>query len=341
MTQAYFLASRLMREPGVIVGPIAKVLGILINILFNVVYNFTDTNSLGITIILFTVFVRLLMIPIAYNQQKSMFIMRKIQPEIQKIQDKYKGMLNDPEIQRKMSMETQRVYREHNYNMFSGCLPLLIQMPIFFGLYYIMQHPFVYIDTINSIYSSVSDGIISCISSGNKEALDLFNTVCTALGIDKGTEVDTNLFNYILNAIDVSQVKQFVSFVGDADVTKMYNEKMAIESFLGLNLTETVGFALNRKLILPILSGFTTWLSSWLMSRKNTSADPNMQSQQKVMNITMPLIMAWFTTSVPAGLGVYWITGNVVMVIQQLILTKHFEAKEAAESETNKKSNKQ
>ncbi len=340
MSQTYFLASRLMREPGVIVGPIAKVLGILINILFNVVYGITDANSLGITIILFTVFVRLLMIPIAYNQQKSMFVMRKIQPEIQKIQDKYKGMLNDPEVQRKMSMETQRVYRENNYNMFSGCLPLIIQMPIFFGLYYIMQHPFVYINTINTIYSTVSDGIIGCINSGNKDALDLFNTVCTTLGIDKGTEIDSNLFNYILNAIDAAQVKQFVSYVGSSEVTKMYNEKTVIESFLGLNLTETVGFALNRKLILPILSGFTTWLSSWLMSRKNVSTDPNVQSQQKVMNITMPLIMAWFTTSVPAGLGVYWITGNVFMVIQQLILTKHFEAKEAAEPAGNKKKDK-
>ena len=318
----------MMREPGVIVGPIAKLLGIVINLLFNVVYGITKADSLGITIILFTVFVRLLMIPIAYNQQKSMFVMRKIQPEIQKIQDKYKGMLGDPEIQRKMSMETQRVYRENNYNMFSGCLPLIIQMPIFFGLYYVMQHPFVYIDTINNIYSTVSDGIIGCISGGNKEALALFNTVCTSLGIDKGTEVDTSMFNYILNAIDPTQVKQFVGLVGDPTVTNMYEEKTVIESFLGLNLTETVGFAMNRKLILPILSGVTTWLSSWLMSRKNVTTDPAMKNQQKVMNITMPLVMAWFTTNVPAGLGVYWITGNVFMVIQQLILTKHFEKKE-------------
>ncbi len=335
MTFNLFLASRLMREPGRIVGPISKVLGIVINLLYNVVYGITQTNSLGITIILFTVFVRLLMIPIAYNQQKSMFVMRKIQPEIQKIQDKYKGMMNDPEIQRKMTMETQRVYRENNYNMFSGCLPLLIQMPIFFGLYYVMQHPFVYIDKINDIYSVVSQGIIDCISSGNSEALGLFNTVCASLGIEKGTDVDVSMFNYILNAIDPAQVKQFVGLVGDANVTAMYEEKTVIESFLGLNLTETVGFALNRKLILPILSGVTTWLSSWLMSRKNVSTDPNIQSQQKVMNITMPLIMAWFTTSVPAGLGVYWITGNVFMVIQQLILTKHFENKELKQEERN------
>ena len=340
MTTNLYLASSLMREPGVIVGPIAKLLGLIVNVLFNVVYGFTQANSLGITIILFTVFVRLLMIPIAYNQQKSMFVMRKIQPEIQKIQDKYKGMLNDPDVQRRMSMETQRVYRDHNYNMFSGCLPLLIQMPIFFGLYYVMRHPFAYIETINTIYNSLSDGILGCIQSGNKQALELFTTVCTKLRIDEGTEVTTSMFNYILNAVEPEDVKSFVSYVGSADISSLYEQKTVIESFLGLNLTETPTLALSKNLILPILSGFTTWLSSWLMSRKNQPTDPAMKSQQNIMNITMPLLMAWFTTSVPAGLGVYWITGNIFMIFQQLILNKHFELKEARESANGKEGKK-
>lgn len=329
-----------MREPGIIVGPIAKILGLVINVLFNVVYGITQANSLGITIILFTVFVRLLMIPIAYKQQESMFVMRKMQPEIQKIQEKYKGMLNDPEIQRKMTMEQQRVYRDHNYNMFGGCLPIIIQMPIFFGLYYVMRHPFVYIETINTIYSSFSDKIIDCITSGNADALALFNQVCTTLGIENGTDVTTSMFNYIINAIEPEQVKQFVAYVGDGTTQSLYEQKTVIESFLGLNLTETPGFALNRKLVLPVLSGLTTWLSSWLMSRKNTTTDPQMQSQQKIMNITMPLIMAWFTTSVPAGLGVYWVTGNIFMIFQQLILTKHFELKDASNDAGGKEGKK-
>ncbi|MBQ6555830.1 MAG: YidC/Oxa1 family membrane protein insertase [Firmicutes bacterium] len=340
MTTNFYLASSLMREPGVIVGPIAKFLGLIVNVLFNWVYSFTQANSLGITIIIFTVFVRLLMIPIAYNQQKSMFIMRKIQPEIQKIQDKYKGMLNDPDVQRRMSMETQRVYRDHNYNMFSGCLPLLIQMPIFFGLYYVMRHPFAYIETINTIYSSISDGILGSIQSGNDHALDLFTTVCTRLRIDEGTEVTTSMFNYILNAIEPEEVKNFVSYVGNSDISSLYEQKTVIESFLGLNLTETPTLALSKNLILPILSGFTTWLSSWLMSRKNQPTDPAMKSQQNIMNITMPLLMAWFTTSVPAGLGVYWITGNIFMIFQQLILNKHFELKEARENANGKEGQK-
>lgn len=340
MAANILLASRLMREPGIIVGPIAKLLGLVINVLFNVVYGFTQENSLGITIILFTIFVRLLMIPIAYKQQESMFVMRKIQPQIQKVQDKYKGMMNDPEIQRKMSMETQRIYRENNYNMFSGCLPLIIQMPIFFGLYYVMRHPFLYIDTINTIYEGLSDKIMDSINAGGKDIVALFTQICTELKMEPG-EIKLSEFKYILNAIDPEQVKKFVDLTGSGSVESLYNQKTVIEGFLGLNLTETVGFAFNRKLILPVLSGFTTWLQTWLMSRKNTPADPTMQSQQKVMNITMPLIMAWFTTSVPAGLGVYWVTGNVFMIIQQWILTKHFEKKESlqegSKSEVRKK----
>ncbi len=341
MVTNFYLASSIMREPGIIVGPIAKILGLVVNVLFNVVYGITQTNSLGITIILFTIFVRLLMIPIAYKQQESMFVMRKMQPEIQKLQEKYKGMLNDPEVQRKLTMEQQRIYRDHNYNMFGGCLPLLIQMPIFFGLYHVMRHPFVYIDTINTIYSQFSDSIIDCITSGNADALALFNQVCTLLHIDKGTDVDTSMFNFIINAIEPDQVKQFVSYVGSSKATDLYEQKTVIEGFLGLNLTETVGLSLDRKLILPILSGFTTWFSSWIMSRKvEKTMDPQMRTQQRVMNITMPLIMAWFTTSVPAGLGVYWITGNIFMIFQQLILTKHFELKEAAENSDRKEGKK-
>lgn len=328
-----------MKEPGVIVGPIAWVLGKIINVLFNIVYGITQTNSLGITIILFTIFVRLLMIPIAYKQQKSMFVMRKIQPEIQKIQDKYKGMMNDPEIQRKMSMETQRVYRENDYNMFGGCLPLIIQMPIFFGLYYIMQHPFQYIDTINGIYTTFSEAFIDGVAAGGAGSpiVKIFNEICTSVGIEQGTDVTITLCNSILNVITPEQVKTIVETLNKADLNAVYQQKNIIETFLGLNLTETVGFALNAKLILPVLSGLTTWLSSWMMSRKNQPTDPAMKSQQRIMNITMPLIMAWFTTNVPAGLGVYWVTGNIVMVVQQLILTKHFEKIEQAENNNVKK----
>ena len=146
------LAGRnVLKDPGIIVGPIAFILGAIINVIFNLVYNVLGihTNSLGISIIILTVFVRLLMTPIAYHQQKSMFKMQALQPEMKKIQEKYKGAMSDPELQRKMNMEMQKLYADNNYNQLAGCLPMLIQLPIFLGLYHVMQNPFKYIDIIN------------------------------------------------------------------------------------------------------------------------------------------------------------------------------------------------
>ena len=143
-----FLTNVIPDEPGFIVGPISWVLGVILNFVFNVVYFITENFSLGITIIVVTIIARVLMLPLSFKQQKSMVVMRKIQPEIKKIQDKYKDDMADPEVKRKMNTEMQKLYSQNNYNPLSGCLPLLIQLPIFIALYYIMQNSYAFIDTI-------------------------------------------------------------------------------------------------------------------------------------------------------------------------------------------------
>lgn len=326
----------LMKEPGIIVGPIAWILGKIVNVFFNLIYNMeaTHASALGITIIVFTVFVRLLMLPIAYNQQKSMYQTRKIQPQINKIREKYKNMMDDPEVQKKVSMETQKIYSENNVNPLAGCLPLLIQMPIFFGLYYIMRHPFAYIDVLNNIYTAFSEAFLDAAKS-DSSIMELFKEFCVYANIKAGTNVDVDTFSRILNVLSVDQVKQITESVTSVDLSSLYEQKMVIETFCGINLTEIIGLSFSPKLLLPIASGATTYLSSWLMSRKNVVTDPAMRTQQKMMNITMPLVMAWFTASVPAGIGVYWITGNIVQVIQQIILNAHFDKKEKLEKKEN------
>ena len=331
-----FLArtSLVMKDPGVITGPIAWVLGKIVNFFFIFVYNhITVVNSLGISIIFLTIFARCLMIPIAFKQQKSMFVMQKIQPEIQKIQAKYKGKMEDPEVQKKMNMEMQRLYTKHNYSPLSGCLPLLIQMPIFFGLYYIMQHPFLYIDIINGLYTDFSTHVLNFAqgAGSSSEIMRLINEFGAGAGLEAGTNITVDVFSRLLNVLNPAQVKQLVDVVGSSDLMEICTEKQAIETFLGISLTETVGFALNIKLIIPILSAFTTWLSSWMMTRKNKTMDPQMQSQQKVMNIVMPLMMAWITTGLPGGVGLYWIVSNVFQVVQQAVISRHFERKKERE----------
>jgi YidC/Oxa1 family membrane protein insertase len=328
----------ILKDPGVITGPIAWVLGEVLNFFFNIVHNFTETNSLGISIILLTIFARCLIIPIAYRQQKSMFVMQKLQPELKKIQDKYKDRMSDPDIQKKVQMETQKLYSEHNYSPLSGCLPLLIQMPIFFGLYYVMRHPFLYIDFLTNVYNDFSTQVLAFAakSGADSKIMSLINEFGTGAGLTPGLDITVEIFSKLMNALNPSQIKQLADAVGTADVQSLVVQKETIETFMGISLTETVGFALNKKLIVPILSAATTWFSSWMMTRKNVTTDPQMKSQQRTMNIIMPIMMAWITTGLPGGVGLYWVVSNIFQICQQAIISRHFEHKRQQEEENNK-----
>ncbi len=316
-----------MKEPGVIVGPIAWIIGKVINVIFNLVHGIIgDVNSLGITIIFLTILIRLLMTPIAFKQQKSMIKMQALQPQIKKIQDKYKGSMGDPEIQRKMNMEMQKVYSDNNYNQFSGCLPLLIQLPIFMGLYFVMQNPFKYVDYISQVYNGIADIVLNAVN-GNSTLYDLIVGFARDSGVTAGTEVNTDIFSRILNVLTPENIASIKDALNSREFDELLIQKQNIEYFLGLNLREVVGLSLSPKLIIPILSGGTTYISTRIMQSKNTAvnADPMVQQQQKIMNITMPLMMAWITTSLPGGIGVYWITSNICQMVQQLFINNYFK----------------
>lgn len=326
------VARDIMDEPWILTSIIAKVLGFFINIFFYVIYDVIGIEycSLGLAIICLTVFARFLMTPIAYKQQKSMYKMQLLQPELKKIQEKYADAKNDPELQRKMSMETQKLYSENNVNPLGGCLPLLIQLPIFFGLYYVMQNPFLYISEIGEIYDKMSQFILDA-AGANQAIVTMITDFGAALKVPAGTNYTVEILSRLINCLTPDEVNGIKEAVNSADFGALLETKTNIETFLGINLTETIGYQLTPKLIIPVLSGVTTFLSSWLMSRKNKNTDPAMKTQQRVMNITMPLMMAWITISLPAGIGLYWITSNVYQLIQQIILNKHFTNKSDSE----------
>lgn len=320
------VSRNVMKDPGIIVGPIAWILGHVINFFFNIIYSLgIHANSLGISIILLTIFTRCLMIPLSYKQQKSMFKMQALSPELKKIQEKYKGATSDPELQRKMQMETQKLYSENNVSPFSGCLPMLIQLPIFFGLYHVMQNPFKYIDVINDVYTQLSTMVLTAAQT-NTTVLDLVREFGQNANIPGNIGIDASIFNRIINILGPEEMSQLKEAIPTEAFKNICANKDAVDMFLGLNLTETVGlWPITPKTIIPVLSGVTTFLSSWLMTKKNVPTDPAMKSQQRIMNITMPLMMMWITSSLPGGIGIYWITSNVFQLCQQFFLNRHFE----------------
>lgn len=332
------------KDPGFIVGPISKLLGWLLNLVFNVVYTISPNNALGFSIIALTVLVRCCMIPLAFKQQKSMFIMQKIQPDIKKIQDKYKERASsDPEIQKKMNMEMQKLYSKHGYNPFSGCLPMIIQLPIFIALYYILQNPYQFIESLKNMYTELGYAIINAKSFGSYESFSDFISSVPDIGamipksmgdiiIDGSEEGMANL-GKLMSKFSESQW-DFIRGVVPS-IEELYQNKFNAEYFYGINLTERVGLSF-PKVLIPIASGVTTFFSGWLMTRRNKAADAAMASQQRVMNIAMPLFMAYITSTIPGGVGVYWITSNLFQICQQIFINKHYEKKMSKEKEASK-----
>jgi len=152
-------ARQVQADPGFIVGPIAAFFGFILDLMFRLVYSITPNNSLGFAIILLTIIAMAIMLPLGIKSQKSMTKMQQLGPEVDKIKAKYGGKPTDPEIKRKMDGEIQALYSKNKVNPLGGCLPMLIQMPLFFALLYIMQQSFLYIGTLNELYYSLAEAV--------------------------------------------------------------------------------------------------------------------------------------------------------------------------------------
>lgn len=217
--------------------------------LLKLVFDFV--GSYGYSIIIFTIITKILLLPINIKQVESTKRMNEINPKMKEIQEKYK---NDKE---KMNQKLMELYKEHNYNPAAGCLPALIQMPILFALYYVVQNPVKYVFYDPKVFESIS--------------------------------------------------KSFW-WITDLGKTEMASTIIRIGGF-GLPL-------------LAILSAATTYFQMKMISPQKGKVD---QSQQMMTNI-MPIMFGWITLSVPAGLAIYWIVGNVFTIIQQYFMMRPLAA---------------
>ena len=201
--------------------------------LLNILYNFSSAVGLpnyGVAIIILTILIKTLIYPLTYKQMVSMRKTVDLQPKIKAIQAKYK---NNKE---KANAAVMELYKEHKVNPMGGCLPIVVQLPIFWALYSTLLH-------------------------------------------------------------------------------FQYGSNPAAYSFLFFDLTKTYGFAPSYHLILPLFAAATTYLQTKVTS-PNASTDPT----QKTMLYIMPVFFAYISATVPSGLALYWVTMNVVSILQQLYI---------------------
>ena len=347
-------------EPGRIVGPIATIFGYIIDIIFSIVHTITLNHSLGISIIILTIIVRFLMLPMGIKQQQSMLKMQKLNPELKKIKAKY-GNSKDPEIVKKMNTEQQALYAKNKVNPLSGCLPLLITMPLFLGLIPVMRESYRYVTPLRDTYSEISSSIMQITDGGrdqlfytnyfapladvvipdrmkNDGTLSMDNEDDMSRVISKFNNDDWHVFLYespvnfpqdeyplaaspIIQSRTRDQLPPINTMPQYAAIRENLDKKNAIEHFIGLPLNYSTGWRL-PSIIIPILVGITTFSSSWVSSKMSANADEKQKSQQKIMMYVMPALMTFMTVNLPGGVGIYWTASSMFQTGQQIFLNR-------------------
>ena len=275
---------------------------------------YTLTDSYGISLILFTLVIKLILLPFQMKSKKSMVRMSRMSGKMQEIQKKYANN------QLKMQEEMQKFYQEEGFNPMSGCLWSFIPLPILMALYYIIREPIVYF-----------------MNFGGREA-----------GLEVLTKAQTLIENagIALNAsagyeqIAISNIinSQFPEFIAENPgwINIDYH-------FLGINLIQTpwsevgslstgITWGVMGLILIPFISGIFSFLLS-KVSMKQSAQNAASNRSMKMMIWMMPLMSVYIAFIVPAALGVYWAAQSAFSIIQELVLSKFYTNKLQAEED--------
>lgn len=296
-----------------ILSPIAYVLGLIMNGIY-AFFNLFGIENLALTIIVFTLITKMLMLPLTIKQQKFSRLSSRMNPEIQKIQAKYKGKKDEASL-RKQQAETQAVYQKYGASPTSGCLPLLISLPIMFALYQVIRNIPEYVNLVRDQYQIVADNIINSNLTGN---------IATIANVDATTITDSNKLISLLSFFKTTQWDEVLKIVtGNAvDAIKHIGN---VNSFLGLSVTNTPDWK-SAAILIPILATVLQFIQSKQLTVKNPNGEPNpTASAMSSMNYVMPVMSGFFALMLPIGVGIYWIANSAFSIIQQFFVNRYMD----------------
>ncbi len=332
---------------------IVKLLGLIMNIIFEFL-NLIGIPNIGLSILLFTIVIYLLLLPLTIKQQKFSKLSAKMNPELQAIRDRYNGK-NDQQSMMEMNYATKAVYAKYGVSPSGSCVQLLIQMPIWFALYRVIYQLPAYVSRVKEAFGILADKIIA------SDGVEVVKELTSATQYVKNFEIADNTKNAVIDVLYATSTQDMATLsekFGLAELT-LNGERILSSSaemglidtynnFLGLNianspmLTMQTAFAESNyalvvgAILVPVLAWFTQWVNYKLMPQANTQDDNKkkasqndtaeaMQQSMKTMNTIMPVMSAFFCLTMPAGMGIYWIIGAVVRSIQQILINRHID----------------
>lgn len=270
---------------------IAGFFGMIIRLIYDMV-----NNNYFLSIILFTVLTKVILFPLTLVQIKSMEKMNSIGPEDKRIREKYKNDKN------KQAEELTKLYSENKINPMGGCLPLLIQIPIIIAMFYIVKQPLTYIkqmpkDEISNYASTYAHEKL-----GKEEGKSLTEKEIRAYELQIAKEY---------NLIDMKVTDNFDLGEIPKDVFNKDDSKKASPI----------------SLLIPILTILVSFVSTKLQQNTQTMSEEQIE-MSKTNNLMMPLLSGFIAYTMPLALGVYWLLGNILSILQQIIIKKIVKGKQ-------------
>ena len=303
-----------------IIMPIAKVLGYIFNLLFEAL-SFLHIGNVAVAIVLFTIIVKLCMLPLSIKQQKLTKLNAVMSPEIKAINAKYKDKRNDQNAMMKMQEETKAVYEKYGVSQMGGCVQMLIQMPILLALYQVFRFIPLYITQLKNLFTAFltdNGGIMS--ASGYTDTMKQF-----------GENIDWTNVNTAITEINKFSTENWEAlrnaFPAFSDI--IANSHASLEqmnTFLGINMSQEPGFGLTLAFLIPVLSGLSQFISV-KVAQGNTPVDDDnpMAASMRMTTYIFPLMSAFIAISVPAGLGLYWIATSVIQTIITVFINRYYD----------------
>ncbi len=270
--------------------------------ILGVLYSLTDNYLLSLLII--TVFVRLILVPSAITQQKNSAKQMRLQAKVNKIKAKYAGV-QGREAQQKIQQETQELYSREGFSASQmGCLPMALNLIVMMGLY-------------GAIYAPLS----KVLRLGDTVMEELKTVYAAAMNVDlakQGTRYELNLLHEFANLSDKFN-SDIVTDTVRGKITDLTNG-LTIGK---IDLTQIPKENVKQLIIIPILAGVSALLTSLFMYMKQRKQNPEMAKNPTMgcMTFMSPVISVVFAITLPAGIGCYWIISNILSFIQTVALS--------------------
>ena len=288
---------------------ISNLFGYLLNWLYQIF------NNYGIAIIVFSVILRIILIPITIKQQKTMKKTAEMQEKMKDIQKKYK---NNPE---KLNQETIELYKKEKMSPFSGCLTSILQIVIILAVFYLVSKPLTFMKKIDK---DVIQGYVTEIKEeyGATSAYSEIEVIQKKSSDDPNVYINMDFFGLDLSKVPNQNMKDFRVYI----IPLLY----VITSFVSIKLTTNMQNNNSKKKDVKLIESANSDNDESPVEEKNEQDEAleAMQDMNKNMSYMMPIMSICIAFVAPLGLALYWLVSNLLMIVERLIINKVMQKQE-------------